>query len=544
MCRRRDLVKDQPMTDSQGPSIAETASAPSPVPAWVRGFTVVAGLVAFRAMLTFTVSEDLTDQVEDWLFMPSNTSPIVVLLLSSWLFYRRRAIWQQLPLQSAPLFGVLSLLGAGVLIFAWAMLTGATNLLPVSLALLILGTAARVRGLPGVRVVALPSAFLLFAVPLPGPLNNALVYQFQTWTTDWAGWLLYWMGSSAFVSGELIVKPEETFSVIEGCSGMRSVETLTMLSILLVDLFRRRGIHAILLVIVAPGVAFLMNGVRVLTLIFNPHSEIIAIHNLQGVGILLGGLVVLYLIDAGFEKITGRRELPPAGKSLGTVQRSQGLRAAAGSPLIVGVWGICVVFSVVIPQWPEVVPEPAGLRARLSKPIGQWHSVALEIDRDYLGSVWFAESIHRRFQSPEGVVDLFLAVGDRSLSGLSVLSPKTAIPESGFQVVERGDLELGSGGPVVQWSLLRSDARRVLVYHWYVSNAGLVRESIEVALGLQASPFRMANGEILVVRLTTDVSGPGDTGLDQAREQIETFSNEVQPILDRLIGSLQRNQFS
>ena len=368
----------------------------------------------------------------------------------------------------------------------------------------------------GVRAVALPSAFLLFAVPLPGPLNNALVYQFQTWTTDWTGWLLYWMGSSAFVSGELIVKPEETFAVIEGCSGMRSVETLSMLSILLVDLFRRRGIHAILLVIVAPGVAFLMNGVRVLTLIFNPHSELIAVHNFQGVGILLGGLLALYLIDAGFEKVPRRGKSAPTGNPSEVAQSSGGGRATAGSPLIVGVWGICVVLSVLVPQWPEAVSEPAGLRARLSEPIGQWNSVALEVDRDYLGSVWFAESIHRRFQSPEGAVDLFLGVGDRSLRGLSILSPKTAIPESGFRVVERGDLELGPDGPVVQWGLLRWDARRVLVYHWYVSNTGLARESIQAALGLQASPFRMTTGEILVVRLTTDVEGPGEQGLTRA----------------------------
>jgi exosortase len=532
------------MTDSQRPSIAETAPAPSPVPAWVGWTVVVAGLFAFRAMLTFTVSEDLTDHVEDWLFMPSNTAPIVVLLLSGWLFYRRRAIWQQLPPESAPLVWVLLPLAAGVLIFAWAMLTGATNLLPVSLALLILGTAARLRGVRGVRAVALPSAFLLFAVPLPGPLNNALVYQFQTWTTQWAGWLLYWMGSSAFVSGELIVKPEETFAVIEGCSGMRSVETLTMLSVLLVDLFRRRGIHAILLVIAAPGVAFLMNGVRVLTLIFNPHSEIIAIHNLQGVGILLGGLVALYLIDAGFEKISILREPSPEGSPLGAAQSSGGGRAPVGSLLIVGVWGICAVLSVLVPQWPEAVSEPAGLRARLSEPIGQWHSVALEIDRDHLGSVWFAESIHRRFQSPEGTVDLFLGVGDRSLRGLSILSPKTAIPESGFRVIERGDLELGPDGPLVQWGLLRSDARRVLVYHWYVSNTGLARESIQAALGLQASPFRMSAGEILVVRLTADVEGPGDKGLTRAREQIKKFSDEIEPILERLVGGLKRNQFS
>ena len=48
-----------------------------------------------------------------------------------------------------------------------------------------------------------------------------------------------------------------------------------------------------LLLLAAPPVAFMMNGFRALTLIFNPHSDIATIHNAQGIAVLMAGLSVL-----------------------------------------------------------------------------------------------------------------------------------------------------------------------------------------------------------------------------------------------------------
>ena len=532
------------MSDSQGPAISKPPRTPAATPRWLVGLAVAAGLFAYRPLLTFSTTEALSQQAEDWFFMPSETAPLLVLTLGAWLLYRRRDRWLALSPDSGHPVAGMCLLVTGTLVFGWAMPTGATNLLPVSLALMLLGTAALLRGRPGLRVVGLPAAFLLFAVPLPGPLLNAVVYQFQIWTADWAGWLLYQMGSSAFVTGELILKPEETFAIIEGCSGMKSVETLTMLSVLLVDLFHRRGLHAVLLVAVAPAVAFLMNGLRVLTLIFNPHSEIVAIHNLQGVSILLGGLFLLALLDSGFSRVLPQPDVPSPQGEPPRSTRTAGLGWSTNpARLAAAAWGFCALLSLSLPHWAEPAPAASGLRARFSEPLGDWDASTLEIDRSFLGSVWFRESIHRRFRSGAGVVDLFLAVGDRRHRGVSLLSPKTAIPESGARVLETGRSVLEPGHQAIEWSLMRSDTRRILVYHWYFATGGLARESVQAALGLQASPFRIA-GEALVVRLSTDVQGPGKTGVSRARERLEEFYGDLQPRLDSLRRTLARNQFS
>ena len=96
----------------------------SPPAGWLGVLVFLAGLVAFRAMLTFSSAEDLSDRVEDWFFMPSDTSPLLVVLLAGWLLYRRRDRWMALAPGSAPLGLVGLLLGLGTCIFTWAIFAG------------------------------------------------------------------------------------------------------------------------------------------------------------------------------------------------------------------------------------------------------------------------------------------------------------------------------------------------------------------------------------------------------------------------------------
>ena len=84
------------------------------------------------------------------------------------------------------------------------------------------------------------AAFLLFALPLPPVLLSAVIFPIQLWTAEYAGWILNAIGVQSFVQGDQILRPENTFIVIETCSGVRTVVTLMMLTVLLVDLFERR----------------------------------------------------------------------------------------------------------------------------------------------------------------------------------------------------------------------------------------------------------------------------------------------------------------
>jgi exosortase len=264
-------------------------------------------LVAYRGLLSFEPAIHLSAEVEEFFFDPSYTSPRAVLALSLWLLYRRRERLRRLPLGAGSPGPAAALLAAGVSVLAWSTYTGAPDLLALSLSLNVLGVGALLRGPRAIRVLAVPAAFLLLAIPVPSPLLNHVLFPLQLATANYTGWMLQGLGVPVYVLGDQILGSEANFVVIEGCSGMRSIESLTLIAILLVDLFRRTGLHALLILLAAPGVAFGLNGLRAVTLVLNPHSEIVAIHNLQGILILLAGLITLYLLD-GFlaRKAPGR----------------------------------------------------------------------------------------------------------------------------------------------------------------------------------------------------------------------------------------------
>lgn len=526
---------------TRGPAAPNAGEPPRSAPRWWFGLGIVLALVAFRGLLSFESAQSASRELEDWFFAASDTSPIVVLALSGWLLYRR---WDRLLELPDSAFGVASgrfawlaiaLLVAGGGVLVWATYTGATDLLAVSLLLVGGGLVTMLKGPRALRVIWLPGLLLLFAIPLPPALLNAVIYQFQLWTGQWAGFLLHLLGSSAFVSGDLILRPRDTFSIIEGCSGMRSVETLTMLSILLVDVLARRGLHALILVVVAPLMAFGMNGLRVLTLIFNPHSEIAAIHNLQGVAVLLCGLGGLLLVDILIERVTGvRRDRAPAGSGPAISGEDASIPLPA-RPVAVGVaaLAVCALLSLLVPRYEPRSRAGLGLVARVGSEIGTWQGAPLSTDREFLGSVWFREQIHARYRNGADEVDLFMGLGSRDERGTTFLSPKTGLPGSGWTVLDRGPLGATAEAPEGDWRLLRARARRVLVHHWYLDTAGVGRETLRSLLALDSSPFRLGD-DGLVIRISTQMDGPGLSGVESARERLIEFRKELRRALGPL----------
>ena len=398
------------------------------------GAGLVLGAIAYSPLFLPAGEIDPLREAEEWFFLSSSSSAGIVLLLCAWLFYRRWSGLRALPGVSGFRAGPAIFLLLGVCLASWSYLTGAVDVLVLSLLANGVGLTLAFRGARGLRFTGFPLAVLVLALPLPGVVFNEVVFQFQLWTAQWAGWLLHHLGFVAFVQSDLIIRPEDTFEIVEGCSGIRSVEALTLLSILVVDSFHRRGLHAVIIVALAPAVAFLMNGFRVLTLIFNPDSDVVAIHNLQGVLILLAGLVLMVLIDGLLERLIAakthsRRESEAEGSAAG------GDRSALAALLVT--FGACAFASLVlVPAWAPA-SLPAALRVRLVEGLESWSWTPIKIDQAYLGQTNFRESLEGSFYRDGEVVDVFLGVGDPRKRDRSFVTPKTAFPGSGWVVLRR-----------------------------------------------------------------------------------------------------------
>lgn len=490
--------------------------------------------LAFGPLATFDPEPALPPEFEGVFFTPSDTSPQVVLLLAAWLLYRRWHRLRRLPLVGSPAWvsgGLLLLAGA---ILAWVTFTGAEDLRVLALMAALMGLGALFGGRRAMRVLLLPTAFLAFAMPMPAPLLNFTLYHMQFWTAEFAGQLLSLLGITAFVAGDQILCEGYSFAIIENCSGVRITETLTMLTILMLDLFRRRPLHSAILFVCVPFVAFLCNGLRAVTLILNPRAEIAEIHTLQGIGMLLGGLILLYAIDGLLGWLLPSKA--PAGAPPPEPPGAAGRPVGPWRPRVAtGAFAAFAALALLVPPWVPPAHWPVRDPFRDFDQIGEWSSHELPVERKFYGRIGIQRELYRRYQWNGQVVDLYAAVGNRGFRTRSALFTKAVLPGSGWITQGEGALRLEPGGIEATWRVAVSEMRKSLVIAWHERGGGLAGESLRSFLGLDLSPLRRP-GEVVVVRIATPMGGLDDGSRAQAEGQLLQFYSLLRPKLDALGG--------
>jgi len=496
---------------------------------------LILAAIAYRALFETSAGKNLERDVEMLFFHSTASGPPVVLVVALWFIYRRWPRLVALPRQASWSLG-LGLLLPCILSYGWAIYTGAVDLLIPALMLNLMGCGALLWGTRVLRVLALPIAFLVLAMRIPTALLNEILWKLQLWTGEYAGFLLRLIGKPAAIAGDQILLPDQQFAIIETCAGLRSCESLTMLAFLMVDLFRRRGLHAGLLIALAPLVAFGVNGIRVVTLILNPSSEVAEIHTLQGIGMLLLGVVILYGIDCGLEKLLAQRNRPAAPRPARQTPPS-GTAGLAGPLTATAALAVLAVLSMTLPRWeaPARGSQPFP-DSQIPKALDAWTSTKLTTDLSFLGIVHFRARVDRRYERNGESVALFVGVGSRDPRYGSPFSPKTAYPGSGWWSEETRQILLPPDGRPARVNVLRygTGGRRKLAFDWTEGGDGLGSEIFRFATALDSSAWGRAR-EGVAVRISTPLQNTSPSRQAAAEALLLDFYRSIRPKLD-LVG--------
>lgn len=473
-------------------------------------FAVVYGPLFFPARVGSIASEG-----DQFFFEVNQAAGAPVLVLALWLFYRRIRRRDVLNGPGEPALGSLVLVAATA-IFGWGVLTGAPDLRLVSGIVFLFGLLLMWGGGAAVRAYWVPTLFLAFALPLSPVLVSAVIWPLQLATASYAGALLNLIGVESFVQGDQILRPENAFVVIESCSGLRSVVTLSMLTVLLVDLFERRGWHALVLMLLAPVVALLTNGVRVVTLVLNPQSDVASVHSLQGIGMLLVGLTLIYLADGLIERIRGGVDAaePDYGEVRPPAPSTPGRLAALAVPVLVLL--VCLATRSFVAPWSVVRPLEKSVDAMVAEALGDWPSAVVSPDYLFRGGLYFRSWSRRMVEVDGGRVDVLVGLANPTNRKLSVLSPRLPWPASGYEAVDETAEPLVEGTEDVRRLLFRRGASTVLSYSWYEPAPSFFGELVRHALALERSPFARGE-EILAIRLVSSVRRYEEIGKAESR---------------------------
>jgi len=489
-------------------------------------------LFAYRGLLSYDPAGETRRDLEgaDGLFFsPTDSNPTLIFALTALLLYQRRHRILEASARAPSAWLALPLVLSASALCVWAHYVGVPELLVPSLSLMLLGAGAWWGGRTGLRALLVPALFLLLAYRPPGILISHIIYPLQILTVEVTHGVLDLLAMESHRIGDMILTREKAFHVIESCAGLRSIETLLMASVIYVEIMgcprRRAGI----LVAASPLVGMLVNQIRVLTLVFNPYSGFASIHTLQGIVMIVAGVLMIASLDWLLARLLppeSRPRPPPAADPSSSHTSVTLVPRLVGLGLLLGCLGVA---TWAIPVWqPARLVAPRLARFPVSLP--GWALEGLPLDKEFLGSVGFSEWVHRRYTKEGREVTLFLASNNRLEPRMSLISPKTTLPGAGWELREREPLELPPEGLAAEVLVLQSRAGQSLAYYWYEGVETFSREALRSVLVLDRGPLRRQE-RALVVRLSTPL---GWGGREAAEKTLDEFLALAQPALANL----------
>jgi exosortase len=487
---------------------------------WPAAVLVLAAL-AYSPLLRESAFAPSRYGFETALFRPAPMPALLTIAIAAWLAWRRRA-------RAAPEGRAL-----GIALFAlaasasiWAALTRTTDLLFASAAAMLLAF--------GGRAIGLPAAVLLLGLALQRPLEAELVWQLQRWATAGAAALLHAIGREPVVGSAMLWLGEQQFWVIDGCSGLRGILILTLVALIVRELFAHAGAREWLVVLAAPLLGHALNVVRIAWVAAGEHpgelsdlSGFDGDHTPQGLAVIGAGTAILYA--CGW---TLARSAHPAP--------DPGAHARATLPFPAAAIALAALAAIALLVAP-FAPPPAASQFAFPDAAAGWTSEALAADPNFVGTLPSGHFVHRRYARTDAggrvrTVEL-LAVAETPppLSTTSLFASKLAWPGSGWQVKERRPtplLPLDRDAELSQ-AVYADGPERALTYLWRARDAGLTRESLRALFALDTTPWRRDRPRVLV-RLVAPTPQGGPVAYDIAKRTLDVFVSDFREPLSAL----------
>lgn len=114
------------------------------------------------------------------------------------------------------------------------------------------------------KVAALPIGYLLFMVPLPYIVYDAIAFPMKLLVTKYSVHVLQLMGVVVLREGNILLFPNITLEVVDACSGLRSLMSLLALGVAFAFMSQKHARKRTLIIFAAIPIAIVTNMLRVI----------------------------------------------------------------------------------------------------------------------------------------------------------------------------------------------------------------------------------------------------------------------------------------
>ena len=238
----------------------------------------------------------------------------IVLAVVVWLFWTLRGEIADAPTRPARWLGSLSL-GLGLLMYIVGRVFSISIFEMASQIFVISGGLLLLKGPAALRLAWFPTFYLIFMIPLPGVLVDAITGPLKQWISTLVVSILYAVGYPIAQAGVILSIGQYQLLVADACSGLHSMFSLAALGTLFMYIMRRKSkLHnAIMLASILP-IAFIANMCRVIVLVLvtyhlGDEAGQGFLHGAAGFVLMLVALAAFFALDALLSLVLKHRDV-------------------------------------------------------------------------------------------------------------------------------------------------------------------------------------------------------------------------------------------
>lgn len=520
----------------------------------------------FGLLLTGLYHSAFTNMIRRW-DRPEYNYCYLIPLVVAYLIWEKRTKLAELA--SLPSWKGMIPLVFGLMLFWLGELGGEYFTLYISFWLVVVGLLWIHLGWQKIRTIAFALFMTLTMFPLPNFLYNKISVKLQLISSKLGVSLMHLYGMSAHREGNVIDLGFAQLQVVDACSGLRSLMSLTILGLLMAYFFRASFWKRALLLSSTVPLSVLANSMRLaLTgFLYETYGCEAAegfFHGFSGwvifilvFGILLLEMCILKKIfpegeaeslrlkaqskdeseedkAAESSKLPGETGFPfhRAGKT----QSSKGLLAFVRPPQFIAaliLLGATLAFSQGI-NFREKIPIITSFN-QFPLQVGEWTGTRQSMEQRFVGALDFSDYAIIDYRNRTGeIVNFYVAYYENQRKGESIHTPATCLPGSGWLFREAGATTFSTpgynaGSMRVNRAYMEKLGSKQLSYYWFPQRGRILSNAYQLKVFAFWDALARQRTDGALVRLITPVSG--SEKLDRADARLQAFARLIVPVL-------------
>ncbi|MCC7175857.1 MAG: exosortase [Bryobacterales bacterium] len=215
----------------------------------------------FGLLLAVAYAPVLRRLIAQWTYDEDMGHGFFVPAVAAYIVWQRRR--ELLAAPPAPCWWGLLVVACGALQLTVATLGAELFLARTAFVISLAGVVLTLGGWRTLRITAFPLFLLFFMVPIPAILYNQITFPLQLLASQVAAFSLSMLGIPVLREGNILELASQRLNVVEACSGIRSLLSLSFLSLVYAYFFDKRvWMRAVLLAATLP-IAIIANAARV-----------------------------------------------------------------------------------------------------------------------------------------------------------------------------------------------------------------------------------------------------------------------------------------